>query len=177
MKQRKEQIERLETELRSRGATLGFSDDFDDDMRESFLRHVLALEEEPTTTIREQLAARGQEVPGDLWSLIAGLAELNIVIAHTDHLDDQTLFERLLGYLDEGGLGADDPNTVTYVDIIGSGSEEDTTLFLRYYATDEDRELWKRELPDEDIPPREGLPFDRDRLLPTGEDVRRLVPS
>ena len=63
------------------------------------------------------------------------------------------------------------------VDIIGSGSAEDTALFLRYYATDEDRELWKRELPDEDIPPREGLPFDRDRLLPTGEDVRRLVPS
>src|SRR5256885_12143507 len=166
MKHRTQQIEELEAELRSRGATFHVGDDFDDEMRESFLRHVLAFEEEPMTTLREELASRGREVPGDLWSLIARLAELNIVIESTDHLDDAALLEFLLGYLDEPVHVPHEPDTIMHMDVIGSASEEDTALFLRYYASEEDRELWKRAFPDEEIPLREPHPYDRDRFLP-----------
>ncbi|HYK04782.1 MAG TPA: hypothetical protein VE974_23720 [Thermoanaerobaculia bacterium] len=51
MTERKRQIEELEAELRSRGASFHIGDDFDEEMRESFLRHVLSFEDEPETTI------------------------------------------------------------------------------------------------------------------------------
>jgi plasmid stability protein len=175
MTDRNRPIEELEAELRSRGATFHASDDFDEEMRESFLRHVLAFDEEPETTIRQELAARGRDIAGDLWALIGQFAELNIVLERTDHLDDAALFEFLLGYLDEPVYIPGDPNTIMHVDLLGGGSEEDQTLFLRYYASDEDRELWKREFPREKLPARERRPYDRDRLLPTAEEVREAV--
>lgn len=165
-------IEELEAELRSRGATFHVSGDFDEELCESFFRHVLAFEDEPTTTIREHLGALGHDMPRDLWSLIARLAELNIVIEHTDHLDDVALFEFLLGYLDEPVHVPNDPGMIMHIDLIGSGSDEDNALFLRYYATAEDRQHWRCEFPEEEIPARKSPPFDRDRFLPTSESLQ-----
>lgn len=142
----------------------------DEKMRESFLRDLAALEDEPTTTIREELAARGEEVPRDLWVLIARLAGLGIVIERTDHLDDDALLAFLLDYVDEPAYIPMDDATVMHVDVLGDGSED---LYLRYYANDEEREWWKEDFPDEELPPSEKPPFDRDRFLPTAEDVRR----
>lgn len=173
MTERKQQIEELEAELRARGASFHVGDEFDEEMRESFLRHVLAFEDEPETTIRAQLAASGHEVPQDLWTLIGRLAELNVVIERTNHLDDAALCDFLLGFLDEPLHLPNDPRTITHVDLIGSGSNEDNALFLRYYASDEEREHWMRAFPGETLPPRELPPHDRDRLLPTAEDVRQ----
>ena len=59
MTERTREIEALEAELRTRGASFHVSDDFDEEMRESFLRHVLAFEDQPETTIRAQFAASG----------------------------------------------------------------------------------------------------------------------
>ena len=171
MTERKQQIEELEAELRTRGASFHVGDDFDEEMRESFLRHVLAFEDQPETTIRAQFAASGYDAPQDLWTLIGRLAELNIVIERTDHLDDAALCEFLLGFLDEPLHLLNDPGTIMHVDLIGSGSDEDNALFLRYYASDEEREHWMRELPNATLPPRERPRHDRDRLLPTAEDV------
>lgn len=173
MTDRTRQIEELAAELHARGASFQVGDDFDEEMRESFLRYVLAFEDQPETTIRAQLAARGYEAPHDLWTLIGHLAELNIVIERTDHLDDAALYEFLLAYLDEPLHLPNDPGTITHIDLIGSGSDEDNALFFRYYASDEDREYWMREFPGETLPPRERPPYDRDRLLPTAENLRQ----
>jgi hypothetical protein len=172
MKDRSQQIEELETELRMRGASFYVGDEFDDDMRESFLRHVLEFEDAPETTIRAQLAAHGHEVPDDLWPLIGHLAELNVVIERTNHLDDTALREFLLELLDQPVPVSNDPGTIMHVDVVGSGSDEDNALFFRYYASDEEREHWMREFPDETLPPRERPPHDRDRFLPTAENLR-----
>lgn len=172
MSKRERQIEELEAELRTRGASFHVDDNLDEELRESFFRHVLAFEEEPETTIRAQFAARGYDVPPDLWTLIARLAELNVAIERTDHLDDAALCEFLLGYIDEPLHLPNDPLTIMHVDLLGGGSDEDNDLYLRYYASDEDREHWMREFPDDTLPPRERPPHDRDRLLPTAEDLR-----
>jgi hypothetical protein len=173
MQHRTRQIEELEAELRTRGASFHVGDDFDEEMRESFLRHVLAFEDEPETTIRARFAASGYDAPQDLWTLIGRLAELNIVIEQTDHLDDAALYGFLLGFLDEPLHLLSDPETIMHIDLVGSGSDEDNAVFFRYYASDEEREHWMREFPDETLPPRERPPHDRDRLLPTSEDVRQ----
>lgn len=47
MTERKQQIEELEAKLRTRGASFHVGDDLDDELRESFLRHVLAFEDQP----------------------------------------------------------------------------------------------------------------------------------
>ena len=158
MTDRKRQIEELEAELRTRGASFHVGDDFDEEMRESFLRHVLAFEDQPETTIRARLAAYRYDTPPDLWTLIRRLAELNIVVERTDHLDDAALCEFLLSSLDEPLHLPNDPETITHIDLVSSGSDEDNALFFRYYASDEERELWMREFPDETLPPRERPP-------------------
>jgi hypothetical protein len=171
MTERTRPIGELEAELRTRGVSFHVGDDFDEEMCESFLRHVLAFEDQPETTIRAQLAASGYDAPQDLWTLIGRLAELNIVVERTDHLADAALCEFLLAYVDEPLHLLNDPETITHIDLVGSGSDEDNVLFFRYYASDEEREHWMREFPDETLPPRERPPHDRDRLLPTAEDL------
>ena len=173
MTDRTRQIEELEAELRTRGASFYVGDDFDEEMRESFLRHVLAFEDQPETTIGARFAAYGYDAPHDLWTLIERLAELNIVVERTDHLDDAALCQFLLAFLDEPLPLLNDPETIMHIDLLGSGSDEDNALFFRYYASDEERELWMHAFPDETLPPRERPPHDRDRLLPTAEHLRQ----
>ena len=176
MKNQMKSMDEIEAELRSRGAIIHFDDDCDEEVRASFLAHVLACEdEEATITVREHLVARGKEVATELWPLIAQFAELHIVLERTDHLDDAALLRKLNEFLDEQVYVADDPLSVVHLDLIGSGSEEDITLMLRYYATDEDRRDWQRDFPDYAMPARERLPFDRDRFLPKAEELRAMA--
>ena len=51
---------------------------------------------------------------------------------------------------------------------IGSGSDEDNQLWLRYYASDEDRASEDRDWPNIPIPPKEKPLFNRDWRLPKG---------
>lgn len=123
-------------------------------------------QEVPRRTVRERLA----DVPGDLWKLIARLAEINIVIENTNHLDDGALRAFLTELLDEPIVFPDVPGLVMYVDVIGSGSEEDIDLYLRFYASEGDRNEWLREFPDFAMPPRQVPPHDRDRFLPKAHE-------
>lgn len=49
---------------------------------------------------------------------------------------------------------------------IRCGSEEDTTIYLRYYADEPWRQSWHQEWPNFPIPEHEDPPYDRDRHLP-----------
>ena len=53
-----------------------------------------------------------------------------------------------------------------HLDLVGSGSEEDIALWLKYYADEETRVQWARDFPDMVVPPHENPPYDRDRQLP-----------
>jgi hypothetical protein len=52
------------------------------------------------------------------------------------------------------------------IDLIGSGSEEDIYLWMKYYADEETRRQWKSDFPDYEMPEHEDPPYDRDRHLP-----------
>jgi hypothetical protein len=62
-------------------------------------------------------------------------------------------------------LQPDNANFACHIDLIGNGSEEDH-IYLKYYADEDERSQWAKEWPDEPMPDRERLPFDRDRHLP-----------
>jgi len=52
---------------------------------------------------------------------------------------------------------------------IGGCNQEDIAIFLKYYATEKERRRWKKDFPNDALPPRCVLPYDRDRNLPRPE--------
>lgn len=108
------------------------------------------------------------ELNAKLWEGINAFALMGVYLEHTDHLNDRELYILLLeDILLEGMIfQSGEMNLACHIDLIGSGSNEDNGIYLKYYADENDRTLWTREFPDEPVPNREQLPFDRDCQLP-----------
>lgn len=108
------------------------------------------------------------QLRGCLWEILYSLAARRIFFTSTDHLSDAELY----AWLHREWL----PRSIAHlpletdcnihVNVIGTGSEEDNQIWLRYYADEELREKWKRDFPEDDVPPCEAAPCDRDRWLP-----------
>jgi hypothetical protein len=125
----------------------------------------------------EILRGRGIDIPqvppadeealrAKLWEVIEGMSEIGMVLEDTDHLSDGELYRYLVDdALIEETLLPTGAGGTWHISPIGGGSEEDNEIYLRYYANDEDRERWRRDF-DCVLPPKEKLPFDRDRFLP-----------
>jgi hypothetical protein len=146
---------------------------------EQFLENVLAVETAPRTTHLELLARQGIYLqPPDelddaslhdaLWKVIQGLANQQTYVYHTNHLSDRELYTRLWkDSLREWAIDAQgNPDAGSGIDLVSSGSDEDTYLDLRYYADDLERARWMKEFPDYKMPVHEDPPYDRDRSLP-----------
>ena len=100
---------------------------------------------------------------------------IGLVVESTDHLSDRDLYRYLGEALKEETLLTDDPNSTWHLSPIGSGSEEDNEIYLRYYADEEERKRWAED--GFTVPPKEPLPFDRDRREPAFESRGvRLIP-
>lgn len=177
------ETERLKAELVARGAlAIGISDHAPAETPNAFLRQVLAFETGATTTLLAELQRIGIDVPppselsddaltARLWETIHGMATLRVSLEDTDHLSDRALYERLHGDIlpeEMNSLGTED-GTVLHLSIIGGCSEEDTRVYLKYYADEDERRRWQAEWPDYEMPPHEDLPYDRDSQLPAGE--------
>jgi hypothetical protein len=131
---------------------------------------------EPGERPLDVLHARGIDMPDEttlddpalherLWVVIRALAEIGMYLESTDHLSDRELYRwlRTDSLLQETFLpmGSDGG---WHTSPIGGFSEEDLQVYYRYYADEDDR---RRAALDGDVmPPREPLPYDRDRLMP-----------
>src|SRR5207244_7442623 len=146
---------------------------------EEFLKHILAFETTEQLTLMQWLENAGLEVPGPveladdqlttkLWEIINRMASLGAYLHNTNHLSDRELYSYL--YYDAlqqpTVLFPENPGYVYGIDIVGSGSDEDISLYMRYFADEEYRQSWAKVFPDFVIPPREVPPFDRDTDLP-----------
>ncbi len=148
----------------------------------AFLEQVLAIEAEPCVTYAHQLITRGillpppEEIPVNriadkLQQVIDGLAGLRVFLTNTGHLSDLELYKELwsealnefswdMSACTNGGM---------HLDLLGSGSEEDTRTWLAYYADDQQRREWQDQFPNEDLPARKEPVSDRDVDLPKPE--------
>jgi hypothetical protein len=95
-----------------------------------------------------------------LISTIDKLFQKHIVLDFTEHLSDYDLY--CLIYRDilpayEKKLDRRD----TYLHWDCANTSDDPETWLRYYANDEDREIWAAENEEEDIPPHEDPPYPR----------------
>lgn len=102
-----------------------------------------------------------------LGRLIDDMAEIGMFLSSTDHLSDRELYEKLLGeiLLEPVTIDPQGKTGFTFIDILGGWSDEDTEIYLRYYADEETRRDWAEDY-GAPIPPKEKAPYDRDRHLP-----------
>ena len=164
------------------GGELSFfeSEEMSQELRQQFWDSVVAFEKTEWITSFDLLVQGGMELPAPeeladsqltakLWEVIRGLAMLRMFLYNTDHLSDRELYEKLWHEVlrEENPVMPVNENSACHIDLVSSGSEEDNELYLRYYADEEDRQLWAKDWPNDVMPKHEAPSYDRDRHLPT----------
>lgn len=159
------------------------SDTLRPEEKEEFWRRVVEFEEAPCTTNFQQLLDAGLQLPAPdalddhalhakLWEVIGALALLRVFISETDHLDDRQVYTWLWSHAlreEVEDVPAEDAG-VSHLSVLGGWSNEDTLNYLKYYADERCREDWLKSVPDFEVPPHEGPPYDRDAHLPRPTD-------
>ncbi len=146
---------------------------------EEFLEHILFMEGAVEQPLFDQLENAGVRLPRPedlddaqlhtkLWEVINSMALLGHYLSSTDHLSDRQLYELLWQKTlrEPTSICPNNSRASCHIDILGECSEEDIQLRLKYYMEEEERLDWAAEFPEETIPPKESLPYDRDRHLP-----------
>ena len=172
-------LELLRAELASFGGAFSAQAEISGDLEEEFLRRVLEYEKAQPITLLQLLANAGLTVPSPddlderdlttkLWEIIERMSSLGAYLLNTNHLSDRELYEHLFyeSLREEATLFPENPSFGFMIDLTGSGSAEDTQLFLKYYADDVYRDRWARDWPEDPMPKREDPPFNRDSRLP-----------
>jgi hypothetical protein len=123
----------------------------------------------------EVLRGRGIDIPAEpqadeaelratLLEIVEGMADIGMMLEDTDHFRDAELYRYLVDDALLVEMMLSPAGGHWHISPIGSGSEEDNEIYLRYYADDEYREQWQRDFSDA-LPPKEKPPYDRDRFL------------
>jgi len=182
------EIEELESKLKAVAGgkiAMGRSEDCPDELHKRFLESVLAFETTPEVVPFDLLAESGLALPppaevsdervhAQLHQVIDAMSLLGIYLLNTDHLSDRELYHRLWGEIlrEPTALSPHIKGSACHVDLVGSGSREDVRLYLKYYADEDVRRNWGEDYPDDDIPPHQDPPYDRDRNLPAPQGWR-----
>jgi hypothetical protein len=105
-----------------------------------------------------------------LWELLHNLACQGFYVQHTDHLSDPQLYAELWqrGLRDEALLPGKCKTGGWFHDFLGSWGDEQMQIWLRYYASEEERARHQKEWPKDAIPPKEERPHNRDWRVPKG---------
>lgn len=144
---------------------------------ESLWRYFASLEVGRVGCYFDELIRAGVELPppedlddaavtAKLGELFEALARMRVFFSGTDHLSDRQLYEKLLRetLAEPTTLVEMDENSACHFDLSSSGEYQDE--WLRYYADEESRQRWAKDFPEDEMPPHEAPPFDRDRHLP-----------
>jgi len=143
--------------------------------------HLRACEPENWTPPAEQLARKNipllppAEITDEtlspiLWELLHNLSLQGFYVLHTDHFSDRELYAELWerGLRDPCHLPGRNPRGGWFHDFLGSWGDEQMQLWLRYYASDDERAKHAQEYRKDKIPPKEKPISNRDWRLPKG---------
>jgi hypothetical protein len=105
-----------------------------------------------------------------LWELLHNLSLQGFYVLHTDHLTDRELYAELWerGLRDPAHLPGRNPRGGWFHDFLGSWGDDDMQLWLRCYASDDERAQHAKEYPQDKIPTKEKPISNRDWRLPKG---------
>jgi hypothetical protein len=90
------------------------------------------------------------------------------VLSTTNHLSDRELYAHLWSdvFHERTKDMPFDPCSAHHIDLLSTGSDEDTYLYLKHFADEKWRTQWLTDFPDYEMPEHVDPPYDRDRLLP-----------
>jgi hypothetical protein len=155
------------------------SEDCPPDLAESFLRHVVEYEKAPWTSHFQQLSEAGMVLPppdemddqtltSKLWEVIRWLADHRVFLSTTNHLSDRELYIHLWSDVlhEQTKEMPIDPYSAAHIDLLSSGSDEDTLKYMKYFADSDQRARWMESFADYEMPDHADPPYDRDRHLP-----------
>ena len=173
-----EKMKRELEELSSGSFVSGAFGEVSPELDEIFLERVLGFEKAEYDTNFNRLVQRGVEmVPPDelddaglqakLKEVLQALAAIRCFLHDTDHLSDRELYT----WLCTDGLREETPDLsqlggAWHTSPIGSCTDRDIAIYLKYYATKKDRRRWKKEFPNDQLPAHCPLPYNRDKNLP-----------
>ena len=176
-----EKMKRELEELSSESMISGSFEDVSPELEEIFLERVCEFEKAELDTNFNRLVQRGvgmvppaelddTNLRAKLQEVLCALAAIRCFLQDTDHLSDRELYT----WLWSDGLREETPDLsqlggAWHTSPIGSGTDEDSNIFLKYYASEKERRRWKKEFPNDKLPLRCRLPYDRDRNLPRPE--------
>lgn len=135
-----------------------------------FLASMLAWERAPIVPICQWFTPELQLPPPEklddlelhqlLWETIHKLFEARIVLDFTDHLNDRELYRLIYrDILPSHEKKIDSPDNYVHWDCADVGNG-DPDIWLRYYATEQDRADWADDLPSP-LPEHEDPPYPR----------------
>jgi hypothetical protein len=138
-------------------------------MENEYLASMLAWERAPVLPISRWFspelrlphpdALTDEQLRRTLWDTIEALYQQQIALDFTDHLSDRDLY--CLIYRDIlPSLEKKMERANTYLHWQCIDVSQDPDIWLRYYATDEERSAWRREF-GEELPPSEAPPYPR----------------
>lgn len=131
------------------------------------------IEGEEQTTLYFELEKRGwepdhsgdlsdEEISQALTNLLWSLKDLGHYIEDADHLSDRELYAELLDYCDQPTVCFPySEDSGIHWSPIGGWSEDDIQIWLRYYASPEDRLRHSVDYPKDPVPPSEPIPYPR----------------
>lgn len=162
------------------------SDDYPTEIQEQLQKQIDAFEQAIWHSSFQTLIESGIALPPPdalaesalhtkLQEVIHALALMNSYLEHTDHLSDRELYSLLWNDVlrEETVMDSPTADLICHIDLIGSGSEADSQLYLKYYADENERIHWLNAFPNDPMPNQESPPYDRDRLLPKPDRAQK----
>jgi hypothetical protein len=118
-------------------------------------------------TLKHPAGLDDGQIRKNLWAVIHALVALDVIVCNTDHLSDRELYVHLWNQVSSGAIAVtpDFFSRGWYLDATGMG-DEGLDIYLKYYASDEQRRHYRRHYPDRALPERTKPPFNRDHLTP-----------
>ena len=176
MKNRIQQLRQKIREVTGQEPVFGSSPDCPPEVEEAFLERVLAFETSPKRTLIDVLQDFGVELPRPskltdrglttkLWEVIHALLGQFIVINNTDHLSDRELYTLLWNETLRKEYVVS-PRHAIQIDMTKTGVDEGMPVYLKYYATEAQREMYSQVYPDFEMPEHVEPPRRRDHLIP-----------
>ena len=176
MKTRIEQLRQKIREATGHDPVFGTSTECPPEMEAAFLESVLAFETSPKRRLLDLLEESGIEVPqpkklsgkqltAKLWEIIHGLLKQSVVLCNTDHLSDRQLYTLLW----KGTLRNEvviSPVHTLRLDMTEDGRDTGMTTYLKYYATEGQRQMYSEVYADFKMPKHVDPPHRRDHLIP-----------
>jgi hypothetical protein len=109
-----------------------------------------------------------ETIAAALWELLHELSRIRLFLCHTDHLSDEQLYALLTQQVLHEKQLIPEVMAVAccYHDFLRDDDPRSEEIWLRYYATESDREIWAEDHPQTKLPEKKTPPFHRDWQLP-----------